>query len=564
MPDEADIHLLLRAFVDELVRCGVTDACTSPGSRSTPLVLALVRDGRLRCSSHLDERSGGFFALGLAKATRRPVVLACTSGTAAAEYLPAVVEAHEAGVPLLVLTADRPAELREVGAGQTIDQLGLYGRAARWFFDVGTGHAATPERARWMRSLACRAVWAASAGARPGPVHLNWPLREPLVPPAGPGPDPLPGRADGRPWLARPAASPPSSAAALRAALDGARRPLVVAGRAERDPKLGEAVAAYALALGAPLLADPLSGARRGPAAVAHYDALLRDAGFAAGHRPDVVLRIGDLPTSKPLRQWLAALDAPQIAFAPEGVWHDPDGALAALLPGDPRATLAEAAGPPAAEDGWLRAWTDADAAAARAIDATLGPELSEPRVARELVARLPAQATLVVASSMPVRDVETFAPARDDGGPRVLANRGANGIDGTVSTALGVAVAGARTVLLIGDVALAYDLSGLVSRRRLELDLTIVVLDNDGGGIFEFLAVAAARDAFEEHVATPPGLDLRSLAATFGLPYGEPTDATALTAARGLVHVRTDRRANVALHRRVWEAVAAAVRSHP
>src|SRR5439155_985097 len=240
----------------------------------------------------------------LAKATRRPVVLACTSGTAAAEYLPAVVEAHEAGVPLLVLTADRPAELREVGAGQTIDQLGLYGRAARWFFDVGTGHAATPERARWMRSLACRAVWAASAGARPGPVHLNWPLREPLVPPAGP--------------------------------------------------------------------------------------------------RPDVVLRIGDLPTSKPLRQWLAALDAPQIAFAPEGVWHDPDGALAALLPGDPRATLAEAAGPPAAEDGWLRAWTDADAAAARAIDATLGPELSEPRVARELVARLPARASTCARSPRP------------------------------------------------------------------------------------------------------------------------------------------------------------------
>src|SRR5204863_3190384 len=172
LPGTADIHLLLRAFVDELVRCGVTDACTSPGSRSTPLVLALVRDGRLRCSSHLDERSGGFFALGLAKATRRPVVLACTSGTAAAEYLPAVVEAHEAGVPLLVLTADRPAELREVGAGQTIDQLGLYGRAARWFFEVGTGHEATPERARWMRTLAGRALGAATGagGGRPGPV----------------------------------------------------------------------------------------------------------------------------------------------------------------------------------------------------------------------------------------------------------------------------------------------------------------------------------------------------------------------------------------------------------
>src|SRR3954449_947858 len=174
LPAENDIHLLLRAFVDELVRCGITDACTSPGSRSTPLVLALVRDGRLRCTSHIDERAGAFFGLGLAKATRRPVVLACTSGTAAAEYLPAVVEAHEAGVPLLVLTADRPPELREVGAGQTIDQLGIYGRAPRWFFDVGNGHEATIDRTRWMRALACRAVWAA-LGPRSGPVHVNWP-----------------------------------------------------------------------------------------------------------------------------------------------------------------------------------------------------------------------------------------------------------------------------------------------------------------------------------------------------------------------------------------------------
>src|SRR3954465_7326891 len=205
LPAENDIHLLLRAFVDELVRCGITDACTSPGSRSTPLVLALVRDGRPRCTSHIDERSGAFFGLGLAKATRRPVVLACTSGTAAAEYAPAVIEAHEAGVPLIVLTADRPPELREVGAGQTIDQLKLYGGAARWFFDVGAGHGAPPERARGWRSWACRGGWAATgAGGRPGPVHLNWPLREPLVAPAELPAEPPPGRPDGPPWLARP------------------------------------------------------------------------------------------------------------------------------------------------------------------------------------------------------------------------------------------------------------------------------------------------------------------------------------------------------------------------
>jgi 2-succinyl-5-enolpyruvyl-6-hydroxy-3-cyclohexene-1-carboxylate synthase len=201
MADDADTHLLLRAFCDELARSEVAGACTSPGSRSSPIVLALAADGRIATWSHLDERVAGFFALGLAKATGRPAVLACTSGTAAAHYLPAVIEAHEAGVPLIVLTADRPPELREVGAGQAIDQLKLYGDAVRWFFDVGT-HTASPERVRWVRTLACRALAAASGGlgGRPGPVHLNWALREPLVPPAELPADPQPGRADGGPW----------------------------------------------------------------------------------------------------------------------------------------------------------------------------------------------------------------------------------------------------------------------------------------------------------------------------------------------------------------------------
>src|SRR5215218_1372062 len=204
-----DTYLNLRAFVDELVRCGLREACTSPGSRSTPLVLSLVRDARLRATSHIDERCGGFFALGLAKATGLPVAIACTSGTAAANYAPAVIEAHEARVPLIVLTADRPPELRDVGAGQTIDQLKLYGSAAKWFQEVDD-HPATPERVGWLRGLACRAYWTALEG-RAGPVHLNFSLREPLV--LG---EPLPedddgGRAGGRPWVTHPriAAEPP-------------------------------------------------------------------------------------------------------------------------------------------------------------------------------------------------------------------------------------------------------------------------------------------------------------------------------------------------------------------
>jgi 2-succinyl-5-enolpyruvyl-6-hydroxy-3-cyclohexene-1-carboxylate synthase len=584
-----DSYVGLRAFVDELARCGMRAACTSPGSRSTPLVLSLVRDGRLRCTSHIDERCGSFFALGLAKATGLPVALACTSGTAAANYAPAVIEAFEARVPLLVLTADRPPELRDVGAGQTIDQLKLYGGAAKWFADVDD-QPATLERVRWLRALACRAFWTA-LDARPGPVHLNFALREPLVL-DGPLPADEPGgggRAGGRPWVARDLpAGPPSGAQAaapspaprrtvpaeLTSALAGEleRRPraLLVAGRAERDPGLGEALADFAARARLPLLAEPTSGARRGPAAVAHYDALLRDPAWAAARRPDLVLRIGDLPTSKPLRQWLHGLGAAtlQVAIDPDGAWQDPAGAVAANLAADPRDVLGALPDRPG-DGGWLESWTRPDRAAAGAIASTLDG-LSEPRVAAELGAALPADATLVVASSMPIRDVETFFPARPDP-PRVLSNRGANGIDGTVSTAFGVAAGSAGPVtLLTGDVALAHDIGGLLAARRLGLALTIVLLDNGGGGIFDFLPVAREGADFERHVATPHGLDFAHAAALYGLahvPVATPDelraallDAAAARGAATLIHVRTDRAQNVALHRRVWEAVRAAV----
>jgi 2-succinyl-5-enolpyruvyl-6-hydroxy-3-cyclohexene-1-carboxylate synthase len=563
-----DTYVLLRAFCDELARCGMTDACTAPGSRSTPLVLSLARTPGLRAWSHLDERVAGFFAVGLAKQTGRPVAIACTSGTAAAELAPAVIEAAQARVPLIVLTADRPPELRDVGAGQTIDQIKLYGSAAKWFVEVGT-HEATPARLRWMRALACRACWTALDG-RPGPIHLNWALREPLVPDAPLPPDDS-GRPDGRPWVAHPVTPPPAQASAPPIA--PAPRAVIVAGRVERDPALGEALAAFATAARYPLLADPLSGGRRGPAAIAHYDALLRDERLAAELRPELVIRVGDLPTSKPLRAWLAGLpDVEQVAIDAEGAWHDPDGVVGARIAANPRATLAALtdehrdAGDPA----WLDRWRTVDGAAAKAIAATLGDqELSEPRVAAELVASLPAEAALYVAASMPIRDLETFAPVRD-GGPRVVSNRGANGIDGTVAAALGAAAAGDCPVVLhVGDVALAYDLTALISARRLGLSLTIVLVNNDGGGIFHFLPVATQTDAFEEHVATPHGLDFAQAAATFGARHalvGTPAELRAeLARAAGergvtILEVRTDREANVALHRRVWDAVRAAL----
>ena len=543
MTETIDTYLLLRAFVDELARCGLAGACTSPGSRSTPLVLTLARQPGLRTWSHVDERVAGFFALGVAKQSGRPAAVACTSGTAAAHYLPAVIEAREARIPLVVLTADRPPELREVGAGQTIDQLKLYGDAAKWFFEVGT-HRATPERLRWMRQLAFRTYETAVSG-RPGAVHLNFALREPLVLDA-----PLP-PADDEP-LPRARRSAPAAAIELEVG----ERAVIVAGRHERNDGLAAALGAAAAALGAPLLADPLSGARRGPAAVAHYDDLLRDEAFAAAHRPDTVIRVGDLPTCKPLRQWLAGLDgARQIAFDPEGAWQDPAAVVGEVLDADPAAWARSIAGPPR-PSAWLDAWRRADDAAAEAIAAELGDAISEPAVARAL-AQLPSEVTVFTASSMPVRDVESFWPARD-APPRVLAHRGANGIDGTLAAAFGAAAAGGRVVVHLGDVALAHDLGALLSASRLKLALTVVLVDNAGGGIFDFLPVATQVDAFEEHVATPTGLDAERVAALFGLEYERVDALGAIREAPGtLLHVRTDRAENVALHRRLHEAVA-------
>ena len=563
----ASTYALLAAFVDELVRCGMRHACTSPGSRSAPLALSLARDERLACHPHIDERCASFFALGLARATATPVAVTCTSGTAAAQLHAAAIEAHESRVPLLLLTADRPAELRENGAGQAIDQIKLYGSSVKWFVEVELPPYG-PAALRWIRTLACRAYWTAGEG-RPGAVHLNFPLREPLV--TDLPPDRTAGaRPGGAPYVRRstPVARPLQGA--LTEVLAGAERPVLVAGR-------GGFAAPLAGRLNWPMLADPLSGSRCGPAAIAHYDALLRDARFAQGMRPDLVLRVGDLPVSKPLRSWLAQLDVPQVSFDPDGAWQDPDSRLSESWAALPAGAVHELAGeleprPPE----WLARWRRADDAAGEALAALLDGGLSEPALARDLATVMPVGATLFVASSMPVRDVETTWPALDHP-PRVLCNRGANGIDGIVSSAFGVAAVPAPVVLLIGDVALAHDIGGLAAARRLDLPLTIVVLDNAGGGIFDFLPLAQtplAREGngeglYERHITTDPGLDLATVARLFDLDYVAVTARDELAAAvqeslapprATLIHVRTDRAENVALHGAMWRAVADAL----
>jgi 2-succinyl-5-enolpyruvyl-6-hydroxy-3-cyclohexene-1-carboxylate synthase len=568
---------LALTLVDELARAGLTDACLAPGSRSAPLAVALAEHPAIRLHVHLDERSAAFFALGAAKAAGRAAAVLCTSGTAAANLHPAVVEADHGRVPLLVLTADRPPELRGIGANQAIDQIKLYGDGVRLFCEVGAPDeaAASPDdrdAGRYWRSVAGRA-WAAALGPPAGPVHLNLAFAEPLLPDPLDG-APAPGRPAGAPWTiaTRPALVPArSEVAALGEAVRASPRGLLVVGwGAAVEPA---AVDAFATAAGWPVLADPLSGARRGPATISTYDSLLRVAAFADQHRPDLVVRIGAGPTSKALTAWLDD-SIPQIVVDPEAGWPDPGRTASQRLVADPSALLKAAATlADGRSDEWMRRWRAADAIARRAIDELLdsAEEPFEGRVARDLVAGLPDGATLVVGSSMPVRDVDAVAAPRE--GVRLLANRGASGIDGLVATTLGVAAASdGPTAALLGDLALLHDASTVLGAARRSPGAVLVVCDNDGGGIFSFLPLARLpAPQFEALFGTPHGLDLADLAHAAGIPVQRVTKASELLPAldralasgdTAILLVPSDRAANLARHREVTAAVAAAYAS--
>jgi 2-succinyl-5-enolpyruvyl-6-hydroxy-3-cyclohexene-1-carboxylate synthase len=496
------------------------------------------------------------------------VAVTCTSGTAAANLHPAVSEAWEAGVPLIVLTADRPPELRAVGAGQSIDQVKLFGSAAKWFVEVGN-HEPGRDSAVHYRSLGCRAYWTA-AGGRPGPVHLNLPLREPLAPVA----EDLDaadweGRDGGRPWVElREHSSAPGSADVQLMAERAAKAPhgAIVCG-----PGAGEVttpVTRLAAQAGWPVLAEPTSGLRCGDHdrshVVAHYDLLLRSEQFAGAHQPQLVLRVGDTPTSKPLRAWLA--NSPQAVIDPHSAWHEPTRTAELVLaaaPGpacDALATALEMRSF-APDPAWLAGWLAADAVVPAELARSQDP--FEPKLLAGLEPLLPADALVWMSSSMPVRDVEACFPqsAKPLG---FLANRGANGIDGVVSSAAGAALASGRpTFLLIGELALLHDIGGLLAARRAGAELTIVCINNGGGGIFDFLPLAehAEPGLFERHVATPSGIDLERVAALAELPY-TLDDLEAGVARPGLVELRTDRGCNVALHRELSERVGVSLAS--
>jgi len=549
-------------LVDEWARAGVRHAVVAPGSRSTPLAVALDADDRLAVHVFLDERSAAFCAVGIGRATGVPAVVATTSGTAAAECHAAVLEASHGRVPLVVCTADRPPELQGVGAPQTVDQVGLYGAAVRWAADPGVPDEAA---AGTWRSLGARAV-AEATGARPGPVHLNLAFRDPLV--GEPGELP-PGRDDGAPWhRAWPPAAPSARSTEAVAAAIRSARGVIVAGAGSPPAGVGR----LAEATGWPVLADPLSGCRV-PGSVAAFDALLRVGAFAESQRPDVVVRVGASPASKVLTEWLASCGAHLVLVERTGAFLDPDRLAADVLPGGP-AVLADLARrlEGVADQSWGASWRSAEEAAQAAIDRVLAgrEEVTEPAVARSLLAAVPEGGSLVVSSSMPVRDLEWYGRPRN--GVRVVANRGANGIDGVVSTAVGVALAtGGPTALLIGDLALLHDANGLLGLADRQVDLAIVVVDNRGGGIFSFLPQAKAlpSERFERLFATPHDIDLSSLVAVHGLAalrvhdaegLGPALTAAVLTPGPIVVVAPTDRAANVAVHDQLHAAVGAAI----
>ena len=580
--------LALRGIAHELAAGGVTDVIVCPGSRSTPLALAVRAHPGLRVRVMLDERSAGFFALGLARASRRPVAVVVTSGTAVAELLPAVVEASMARVPLVVLTADRPPELRERGAPQTIDQVGIFGAQVRWSVDLPPLDGESETR-RHVRSVVGRAVATARSGPA-GPVHLNIGFREPLVPSAALGPLTEDDEEPVGPFTSVVAGRAVPDATAVRALADrlaAADRGLIVAGPQD-DPTLPAALARLAAATGFPIVADPLSGVRSGPHdrsfVLGHADHLVRPGPWRDEHQPDLVVRFGATTTSKPMLTLLETARPPQIVVDGDRGWSDPAILSTTFIQADASATanaLADALADGLVRDpAWSRAWCEADRAADRALASWLDgvtrrDESFEGLPFTLLGELLPDGAMLWAGNSMPVRDMDDWLPAtaREI---RPMSNRGANGIDGVVSTALGAAAAGVGPVaLVVGDVSFLHDLNALVAARLHGLSATVVLVDNDGGGIFSFLSQATADapevglpEHYEELFGTPHGIDVGPVVTALGGEFADVTTATLRAAladsiaAPGVqvLRYRTDRRRNVELHHEAARAVAEAL----
>ncbi len=555
-------------LVETLVRRGVRHVVIAPGSRSAPLTFAFARHPRIEAVPVVDERSAAFFALGLARQHHRPVALVCTSGTAAANFLPAVIEAHESGVPLVVLTADRPPELRACGAGQAIDQQKLYGNFVQFYHEC-----AVPEASLAMLRYLRQTVSHAIDRARPptaGPVHLNCPFREPLVPTDDGLASALAGQID-EAFFAHLDGPPPVAAATARLRLPTGLG-VIVAGPAQpkNSAHYMTRLTAFAARLGWPVLADALSPVRHhaltGAIRVAAYDSILRNEALATELQPDFVLVLDAWPTSKVLRGWLETGGAETLLVTPGSANHDALHGRTRQLAVAVENLELEGAPPPI--EGYVALWQKAELEARTLFEKRLLPmtELFEPKAAWLMSRYLPAGTPVFVANSMPVRDVEYFWPTTKQR-HRLHFNRGANGIDGTLSTALGVAHGGSPTVLLTGDLALLHDTNGFLLRAKLRGSLTIVLINNRGGGIFEHLPVAQHEPVFETYFATPQDVDFAKLCGAHKVEHVPVRDWEQFTklittlpeSGVRVLELRTDRKRDAAVRKNLLTKAAGA-----
>ncbi|TCP29841.1 2-succinyl-5-enolpyruvyl-6-hydroxy-3-cyclohexene-1-carboxylate synthase [Scopulibacillus darangshiensis] len=567
------------AFVDELSACGVEHVVVSPGSRSTPLAMLLNAHSDIRVWMNIDERSAAFFALGIAKASGRPAALLCTSGTAAANYYPAIVEAKLSRVPLIVLTADRPHELRGVGAPQAIDQIKLYGDNVKWFQEMPLP-GLDEQTLLLSRTTARRAIMTVTTQPL-GPVHLNFPFREPLVPDF---------TVDNI-WDSGKTSSTEFSMVTgeneisdsnfdkLTRSIQQLKRGLIVVGP-QVNSELAELAALIGERLGFPVLADPLSQLRTGNhnkmPIIDCFDSFLRDTLITETFIPDGVIRIGAMPVSKPFLLYLNKIKPSRYIVIDEGEgWREPTQLATDMVYSDPirlcKRLLNQLPPNPSAEPSWLTGWNKVNQAAKNEIKMFLEEKhWHEGQIISELSKLLPKNAYLFVGNSMPIRDLDTFL-LNQTGRINTMANRGANGIDGVVSTALGVSAVSKSVNLVIGDLSFFHDMNGLLAGKLYNLNATIIVVNNDGGGIFSFLPQAGEAVDFEQLFGTPAGLDIEAVANLYNADYKQAVTWEEFADAyltyqkvQGLkiIEIQTNRKDNTEKHRMLWNRISYAVQS--
>ncbi|WP_340003217.1 2-succinyl-5-enolpyruvyl-6-hydroxy-3-cyclohexene-1-carboxylic-acid synthase [Oceanobacillus sp. FSL K6-0127] len=560
--------------VDEIVKSGVIDVVISPGSRSTPLALTFTEHPDIKEWVIVDERSAAFFAMGIAKQLDRPVALVCTSGTAAANYFPAIVEAYYSRVPLIVLTADRPHELRDVGAPQAIEQLKLYGDYPKWFHEMALPEA-TPNMLSYARNKAARAVYMANEG-NPGPVHLNFPFREPLTPDFSleniwENPDATDEMQTVNTFMDGEKRLSEQQIEQLVQKLANGKKGLIVCGP-QTDKRFAQVITELALKWRLPVLADPLSQVRAGSHEKDHvieaYDAFLRNKTIREQLEPDYIIRFGAMPVSKAYLFYVKEhAHVKQYIVEGSSGYREPAGNRTEFIFADPvmlcRAIQATSS-INEVELSWLNRWQEMNQISKKHLLSGKESQVTEGEAVRGLCEVIPDQSTLYVGNSMAIRDVDTFFMTTPKQ-VQVLANRGANGIDGVVSSGVGAAATGRTVTLLIGDLSFFHDMNGLLAAKHYKLNITILLVNNNGGGIFSFLPQSNDKRHFEALFGTPVNIEFKKAIEMYGGEYmqamtedhlKELLAASYLHEGLSVIEIKTDRTENVTWHREKWNAI--------